>query len=243
MRFDGVEAVCLDLDDTLVDARESWHRGFAEATAELRERAPAFAARGSPSDIYEGHLRPLILAAQRAAGSSEWSNDFARAGFRALLAETAGLDGPAADSVCEAYLDAWPRHLRLFDDVAPALEALRRRYRLALVSNGLGSDQRLKLARLGLDPHFEVIAISEELGVTKPEPAIFEHTLERLGVTPSAAIHVGDNPHHDIAGARAAGMRGVWLRRSGGRFEGPAEADAEVRHLGELVELLGARAE
>lgn len=238
MRFAGVEAVCLDLDDTLVDARGSWHAGFAEATAPLRERASAFRTLGSTEEVYEQHLRPRIIAAQRAAGSSEWSNDFARAGFHQLLGETAGLASREADAYFEAYLDAWPRHLRLFDDVLPALETLRASHRLALISNGLGRDQRLKLDVLGLDDYFEVCVISEEIGVTKPEPGIFAHTLDALGVSSDVALHAGDNPHHDVAGARAHGMHGVWVNRRGGRWDGAGDADAEVNDLGELVALL-----
>ncbi|MDA0351483.1 MAG: HAD family hydrolase, partial [Chloroflexi bacterium] len=229
---------CLDLDDTLVDARGSWHAGFAEATLQLRAQAPLFADLGSSGEIYEGQLRPLIIAAQRAAGSREWSNDFARQGFRELLGRHADLDAAAADTVFDAYLDAWPRHLRLFDDVLPALDRLRATHRLALISNGLGVDQRLKIERLGLGDYFEVLVISEEVGVTKPDAAIFAHTLETLGVSPAAALHAGDNPHHDVAGARGHGMHGVWVNRRGGRFDSPDEADAEVSDLGELVALL-----
>ena len=238
MRFDGVEAVCLDLDDTLVDARGSWHAGFAEVTSELRDQAPQFAALGSSSEIYEDHLRPLIIAAQRAAGSSEWSNDFARLGFRELLGRTTDLTPSDTDAVFEAYLEAWPGHLSLFDDTLPALDALRGRYRLALISNGLGREQRLKLDRLGLHDYFEVCVISEEIGITKPQPGIFAHTLEALGIEAGVALHAGDNPHHDVAGARDHGMRGVWVNRRGGRFDGAGDADAEVSDLAELVRLL-----
>ena len=238
MRFVGVEVVCLDLDDTLVDARGSWHAGFAEVTADLRERAPRLRALGTTGEIYEQHLRPLIIAAQRAAGGTEWSNDFARHGFRELFAQTADLEPAEADEIFESYLAAWPRHLRLFDDVLPALEALRVSHRLALISNGLGREQRIKLDALELGDYFEVCAISEEIGVTKPQPGIFAHTLDALGVEPGVALHAGDNPHHDVAGARAYGMRGVWVNRRGGRFDGPGDADAEVSDLGELVSLL-----
>ena len=238
MGFVGVEAVFLDLDDTLVDARGSWHDGFAEVTATLRDTSPDFAALGSSGDIYEGHLRPLIIAAQRAAGSTEWSNDFARHGFRQLLRTTSGLTDPQSDALFEAYLEAWPRHLRLFDDVRPALDALQGRYRLGLISNGLGREQRIKLDRLELHDYFEVCVISEEIGITKPSAGIFAHALDALGVAADVALHAGDNPHHDVAGARDHGMRGVWVNRRGGRFDGPGEADAEVNDLGELVQLL-----
>ena len=238
MTFDGVEAVSLDLDDTLVDARGSWHAGFEEVTARLRRRNKKFADLGTSSEIYEGVLRPLIIEAQRAAGSTEWSNDFARTGFRKLFGQHVSLAANESDELFEAYLEAWPRHLALFEDALPALEALRSRYRLALISNGLGREQRLKIERLGLDDYFEVCVISEEVGVTKPEPGIFEHALEQLGLGPEAVIHAGDNPHHDVAGARDHGMRGVWVNRRDGRFDGPADADAEVGDLAELVRLL-----
>jgi HAD superfamily hydrolase (TIGR01549 family) len=128
--------------------------------------------------------------------------------------------------------------LVLFDDVLPALEVLRASHRLALISNGLRRDQRLKLDRLGLNDYFDVCVISEEIGVTKPDPRIFAHALEALGVDAGAALHAGDNPHHDVAGARDHGMRAVWVNRRGGCFDGPGDADAEVSHLGELVQLL-----
>jgi len=238
MGFVGVEAVFFDLDDTLVDARGSWHAGFAEVTDPLRESSPEFAALGSSGEIYEGQLRPLIIAAQLAAGSSEWSNEYARHGFRQLLGLTSGLSDPESDAIFEAYLEAWPRHLRLFDDVLPALETLRERYCLGLISNGLGREQRIKLDRLELHHYFAACVISEAIRITKTQAGIFAHALDALGVTADVALHAGDNPCHDVAGARDHGMRGVWVNRRGGRFDGPGEADAEVTDLGELVQLL-----
>jgi putative hydrolase of the HAD superfamily len=238
VRFSGVEAVCLDLDDTLVDARGAWHAGFAEAIGELREALPELAALGSAGEIYDRELRPLMMAAQRAAGSSEWSHDFARQGLRELLGR---FDvGPAdADAVLQAYLEAWPRHVEVFPETREVLGALRGRYALALISNGLGHDQRLKVDAQDLGGYFDALVISEEVGATKPDPRIFAHALEALGVAAGVALHAGDNPHHDVAGARAAGLLGVWVRRPGGRFESDGEADAVVADLRELVELLG----
>jgi len=233
-----VKVVCLDLDDTLVDARGSWHAGFAEVTNHLLERSPKFSALGSPEEIYEQHLRPRIIAAQRKAGSNEWSNDFAREGFRELLRENADLGPTESDSIFNAYLEAWPRYLRLFDDVLEALEALQKKFRLALISNGIGHEQRRKLDRFSLNRYFDVCVISEEIGITKPDPRIFKYALQALDIEAVSALHAGDNLHHDVAGARDYGMYGVWVNRRGGRFEGPNEADAEVRDLNGLVRLL-----
>ena len=119
-----------------------------------------------------------------------------------------------------------------------ALEALQTNFRLALISNGIGNEQRRKLDQFSLNRYFDVCVISEEIGITKPDPRIFEHALEALGIEATSALHAGDNPHHDVAGARGYGMYGVWVNRRGGRFEGPGAADAEVTDLNNLVQLL-----
>ena len=94
------------------------------------------------------------------------------------------------------------------------LEALRAKgIRLAVVTNNLVAEQIPKLQRLSLDHFFEVTAISEEVGVPKPDPKIFEVTLSRLKLSASDVVMVGDSLSSDIAGAVQYGIRSVWLRR------------------------------
>jgi putative hydrolase of the HAD superfamily len=238
MTFDGVEAVCLDLDDTLVDARAAWHAGFAEVTATLWTELPALAGLGSPAEVYDGPLRTLMNAAQRRRSSSEWSYDLVHEAFREFFAEIAGLTHPESDALAEAYRHAWPRHVQLYPEVPRVLDALHGRYPLGLISNGLAEDQRQKIDAMSLGDYFEVQVISEEAGITKPAPEIFHLALSALGVEPSAAIYVGDNPHHDVVGARGVGMRAVWLNRPGNRFDEQVDADAEIANLDELLGLL-----
>lgn len=64
---------------------------------------------------------------------------------------------------------------------------------------------------MGVRSFFSVVLISEDVGIQKPEARIFQLGLDRLGVAASEAIFVGDNPELDVAGARAAGIRAVWL--------------------------------
>jgi putative hydrolase of the HAD superfamily len=238
MTFDGVEAVCLDLDDTLVDARGAWHGGFAEVTSILWAEVPALASLGSPGEVYDGPLRALMNAAQMRRSSSEWSYELVHEAFREFFAEIAGLTPTEADALAEAYRHAWPRYVKLYPEVPHVLDTLHGRYPLGLISNGLAEDQRLKLDAMALGPYFDVCVISEEAGVTKPAPEIFERALSALGVQPSAAIYVGDNPHHDVIGAQGVGMRAVWLNRPGNRFDSQVEADAEIADLDALLALL-----
>ena len=84
--------------------------------------------------------------------------------------------------------------------------------RLAVVSNW---DERLEplLRRLRLHSYFEAVAVSCDVGFTKPSPVIFAHALRKLGVAPEVAMHVGDRVREDVEGARAAGMTAALVHR------------------------------
>jgi putative hydrolase of the HAD superfamily len=107
--------------------------------------------------------------------------------------------------------------------------------RLGIVSNTgrtPGVVLRQVLQSHDLLRHFTAIAYSDEVGYRKPDPRIFHASLAQAGSRPAEAVHVGDNPVDDVAGARAAGMRAVHYA-AGGR-EGAAEADAVVTDLADL---------
>lgn len=95
-------------------------------------------------------------------------------------------------------------------DVPVALEGLRPRFRLSVISNANGT-VREKLRRVGLLGFFETVLDSHEEGVEKPDPRIFRNALERTGTRPDEALYVGDIYHIDVVGARAAGMEVVLL--------------------------------
>jgi hypothetical protein len=74
--------------------------------------------------------------------------------------------------------------------------------------------QRDKLASSGLSHYFDVVVVSGDLGVVKPDASIFIDACSRLGVQPADAIMIGDSRTRDIDGALGAGLRAVWLNRS-----------------------------
>lgn len=107
---------------------------------------------------------------------------------------------------------------------------------LGIVSNTgrtPGAVLRRLLARWGIDACFAAITYSDEIGVRKPDGAIFRATLGALGVAPDRALHVGDNPLDDVAGARAAGLRAAHYVGDG-RPASP-EADLVVARLTDLL--------
>jgi len=112
-------------------------------------------------------------------------------------------------------------------DVPAALEALRPRFRLSVISNANGT-VREKLRRVGLLGFFETVLDSHEEGVEKPDPRIFRNALERTGTKVEEAIYVGDIYHIDVVGARAAGMDVVLLDPAG------LHHDKDVRRIAGL---------
>ncbi|HEV7773192.1 MAG TPA: HAD family hydrolase [Conexibacter sp.] len=134
-----------------------------------------------------------------------------------------------ADDACDAWFAAYLEHYRAgwaaYDDVLPALAALAQALpdaALGVVTNGEGEPQRAKLAAIGLAERFPVVVASAEVGIAKPDPAIFMLACERLGVEPPAAAHVGDRLDLDAHGAASAGLRGIWLDRPAAAAAGSA---------------------
>ena len=129
---------------------------------------------------------------------------------------------------------------RLFDDVQELFTAVRRaRVPLALITNGAADTQRDKLRVLGIEHWFDVVVISGEVGIAKPDASAFGFALTQLAVEGENVWHVGDSLTTDVAGAKAAGLTAVWLNRSGLlRREGDPEPDVEIRSLSDLMALL-----
>jgi putative hydrolase of the HAD superfamily len=106
----------------------------------------------------------------------------------------------------QAYHDEQNLWEEVPPDVLPALEALRGRFRLGVVSNANGT-VRAKLDRLGLGSFFEVVVDSREEGVEKPDARLFHIALARMNVRAAETAYVGDLYHVDVVGAVAAGLR------------------------------------
>ncbi|MEP6759108.1 MAG: HAD-IA family hydrolase [Actinomycetota bacterium] len=130
----------------------------------------------------------------------------------------------------------------LHADVHPTLAALRDAgYRLGVIANQ-PSQVRAALERDGLVGYFETWGVSEDLGLHKPDPALFVRTLELAGVAPGRTVMVGDRLDYDMRPARAAGMRTVWVLR-GEAPDDPTPAqlavpDATIEDLADLLGVL-----
>ncbi|MGZ8512757.1 MAG: HAD family hydrolase [Candidatus Limnocylindria bacterium] len=129
----------------------------------------------------------------------------------------------------------------LYPDALRSLEALKvAGYRLAITANQ-PARRHDELRALGVD--VEVMAMSETMKVSKPDPAFFARTLELIGSpAPSDVAYVGDRVDNDVRPSRAAGMRAVWIRRGPWGYlheDRGGDAHLVVRSLDELVERIG----
>jgi HAD superfamily hydrolase (TIGR01549 family) len=160
----------------------------------------------------------------------ELSLDEARvARFRALAAD-AGVSSLDPDELALHYRDAYQQARRAVPGAAELLLALRGRATVAVVTNNIVTEQLEKLVHLHMKELVDVLVISEEAGVRKPDPAIFRLALERCGAAAGDAVMVGDSWGSDVLGARAAGVRAVWLNRAGTHCPAPASC-TEIQSL------------
>lgn len=221
----GIRAVCLDIDDTVVDTAGAARAALVDVVG--------------ADDLWSSWQRTCDwFYARHLAGEMDFDAMVLQRGreFYAELGESPD-DGEVLDRE-RRRLAAVQRHWRLFDDVAPCLDWLRAAgYRIAAITNAAG-EQRGKLGAVGLLDVFDQVAIAGELGHAKPDSVIFTAACAALGVAPAEAVHIGDRLVLDAMGARDAGLHGVWLDRSGTVHDGLPAGVSVISTLAEVPELL-----
>ncbi len=143
--------------------------------------------------------------------------------------------GPGKDTVqrLAGVWRKWRDSMKLFPEVPGVLGELGKKYRLVIVSN-TEPPAREVVEVHGLKKFFSAAVYSCDSGCLKPDSHIFLEAARRLGAKPGECVMVGNNLVDDVAGAKKAGMKAVWVNRRGGAVS--AKADAVVEDLAELVE-------
>ncbi|RZS39100.1 putative hydrolase of the HAD superfamily [Herbihabitans rhizosphaerae] len=203
-----IRAVCLDIDDTLVDFATS-ARSAVAAMIGRDDMWPAW------ERVTEEHVARAI------AGEIDYDT-MRRARTKAFLADCGALlDDDLIVRMEDRRLAFLNQTWRTFDDAVPCLEWLRSAgFLIGAITNSTGAHQRDKLARLGIAEYFDTVVIAGEIGCGKPDPVIFATAAKQLDVPPEQIVHVGDRLDLDAVGARDAGMHGIWLDRAAGAEPG-----------------------
>ncbi len=154
--------------------------------------------------------------------------------YQRLIMEGAGIDVDldTAGRVW-AKVQQIPYSFAAFDDSLPVMDMLKlRELTLGLISN-IGRDIDEMCESLGLAPYLDFTVSSTEVGIGKPHPPVFLKALERAGVTPDEAIHVGDSYRSDVQGAQGVGIRPLLLDRDGVMTD-----VTDCPRIGSLIEVL-----
>ncbi len=247
------KAVVLDLFDTLVDWDANrlpvmqWHG--REVRSALPWIIPTI--KGALGTDYP--LEQFVKA--HAAVLEDVNNERERDGVevtcrerftRTLRRLPSGADGFDADVLAEALTRAHMAGVRSVT-AAPAarvaaVKRLARHYRLGLLSNFDDSATGHEIiADTGVAALLEAVIVSADVGVRKPNPAVFQRMLAMLKLAdPADVLFVGDMPDLDVAGPIRAGMHAVWIRRYGRALpEGIPKPDMIINDLAELPDVLG----
>ena len=135
----------------------------------------------------------------------------------------------------EDYVNISPTKTNLFDGAADVLTYLQEKYTLHIISNGFKETTLTKMELSNLNPYFENVIISEDVGVNKPNPRIFEYALERAKAKKEESIMIGDSIEADIYGALNFGMEAIFFNPLA--KEKPEDVKKEITHLKDLVKL------
>ncbi len=120
----------------------------------------------------------------------------------------------SSEALLEDYIRSFHLHCKPFNGLIDMLDSLKSSgYLLGLITNGRTAFQYRNIRALGIENYFDVILISEQEGVKKPEKVIFQLALERLDLKASQTVFIGDHEINDIKGASDAGMKTIWKKR------------------------------
>jgi HAD superfamily hydrolase (TIGR01549 family) len=126
--------------------------------------------------------------------------------------------------------------VELFPEAEGVLKFLKRRYKLAIISNAISNLPRESIMKFRLGRYLDSIVVSRDIGIRKPDPEIFKFTLNNLGLESNEALHVGDSLEYDVQGAVNAGMKSIWIKRS--KYETYIQPTYTVDSLQKITELL-----
>jgi len=133
------------------------------------------------------------------------------------------------DQFAKDYLARSPFKTNLFADAHQVLTYLKNKYKLHIITNGFKDVQYIKLRESKLSDYFDVIVCSDEIGVKKPNPAIFKFAMEKANAKPEESIMIVACPDADVRGALAVDMKAIWFS---------AEMKENKRNLLEVSQLI-----
>lgn len=231
-----IRGILFDLDFTLVDNDVGWRQLWPPVAERFARQYPGFDPDEFLSRSYtfaDGHYELLLR------GEIDYDT-YRRDYVRHALEPWGELD----DELFAAYSDARTRSvdlIELFEDAVETIRDLRGRgLKIGILTNGPSELQRRKLRRIGIEQEVDAVAVSEEIGASKPDPQAYERAVSMLGLELNEVAMVGDHVVNDVAGALAAGLAAaVWVERRPGELPEGAHLAQELAEVPRLLGLYG----
>ena len=219
-----IKLVIFDLDDTLYNEKDFVFGGFFEVCKYLSEKYSI-----SFDKIFETVKKILY--------------EYGRGKVFDILCQSYNIEEDI-DTLVSIYRNASPK-LILYKDSELVLNALKDKYKLGLITDGMASVQWNKIKLLGIENYFDKIIVTDDYGRAfyKPSESSFLHMLKSFKLNSKEAVYVGDNPNKDFIGARKAGLYTVRIIREVGehkdvRLSSEYEADFLISNMEELLAFL-----
>ncbi|QAY65337.1 YjjG family noncanonical pyrimidine nucleotidase [Paenibacillus protaetiae] len=150
-----------------------------------------------------------------------------------------GLDPSESGILAKLYWNTFCRACDFEDYAKEVLFHLHGKYKLAIISNGIGEAQRNRLAAGGINHFFDALIISDEVGYWKPDKKIFDETLTRLDIKRTEALFIGDSLHDDYNGAINAGIDFCYYNRNGSPVDNNVRPKYVIDSLRTITAFLG----
>lgn len=221
--------IYFDLDDTLLDHKKAEQNGLKDVHDHFEEFNDISLDnlvstyhkinKGLWEEYGRGEIDRHILHRRR------FEETFIELGIESSLYKEAG----------KVYMQYYRNHWEWIDGAEEAFNQIRANYDVGLITNGFAETQWMKIKQFGFEDMVSQIVISEEIGVMKPHPKIFDHSTSLAGLNRSEILYVGDSLTSDIKGGRRAGWNVAWYTSK------PTKEGKELAHLtfADWDELLG----
>lgn len=205
MQNNGITDVFFDLDHTLWDFDKNSGLAFERVFRKHKIELPL----AEFLRVYE----PINLDYWKKYREDRVSKEQLRRGRLTETFDCFKLKFPleTIDSLAHCYIEELPIDNHLFTGAVDILDYLSANYRLHIITNGFEEVQHLKLHNSGIKKYFSTVTTSEEVGLKKPHPVIFETALMKASVASSQSVMIGDSLEADIIGAQKAGMHTLFF--------------------------------
>lgn len=230
IRSTRLKAVFIDLDDTLADEATHMHGAYSESFRQLESPLPA--------RIVANVLREYDVIVTDIYRRNAWDENPREQRWARALTNAGVSDLSMVDELIGGYFRNYYEGVCFLPGAERLLDTASQ-FGNCLITNGTTEYQWGKIRKLGLDGRIDHILVSEDIGIRKPDPRIFQRALDLTGAEPAEAVMIGDSLQADIAGAGALRIGTIWINGRGFSVEDARHPpDAIVTNPGEAAELI-----